>query len=152
MVQSLLANRFKLAAHRVTREESIYELIVNKGGHKLKEVPDNPEGQVRIAPGQLIGTAAPMFLLVGQLSRQLGRAVVDKTSLAGKYDFNVTWTPDFDLPGGAKDAAGTLASPPVNADAPSIFTAVQELGLSLQPAKGTVDMLVIDHAEKPDSN
>ena len=93
-----------------------------------------------------------MFLLVGQLSRQLGRAVVDKTSLAGKYDFSVTWTPDFDSPGGTKDVGGATAPPSVNADAPSIFTAVQELGLRLQPAKGPVDMLVIDHVEKPDSN
>jgi uncharacterized protein (TIGR03435 family) len=149
MVQSLLANRFKLAAHRVTGEGSIYELVVNKDGPKLKDSPNNPAGQVRIASGELIGTGAPMFLLVGQLSRQLGRPVVDKTGLTGKYDFAVNWTPDFDSPIGAQGVAGTT---PINSDAPSIFTALQQLGLKLQSAKGPIDMLVIDHVEKPDSN
>jgi uncharacterized protein (TIGR03435 family) len=140
MVQSLLADRFKLVAHRVTREEPIYELVINRGGPKLREALDNPAGQVRIAPGQLIGTAAPMSFLVGQPSRVLGRSVTDKTGLMSKYDFKVTWQPEFD------------AAPPVNSDAGSIFTAVQELGLKLQSAKGPVDMLVIDHAEKPSEN
>src|SRR5215831_18087853 len=90
MLQSLLANRFQLAAHRVIQEGSIYELVVNKDGPKLKDPSNNPAGQVRIAPGQLIGTGAPMFLLVGELSRQLRRPVVDKTGLTGKYDFVVT--------------------------------------------------------------
>jgi uncharacterized protein (TIGR03435 family) len=143
MVQSLLANRFKLAAHRVVRPGSIYELVVNKDGPKLKDAPNNPAGQVRIAPGQLTGTGAPMFLLVGQLVRQLGRPVVDKTGLTGRYDFEVSWTPDFDSPAGA---------PPVNSDAPSIFTALQQLGLKLQSTKGPVEILVIDHVEMPDSN
>jgi uncharacterized protein (TIGR03435 family) len=150
MLQSVLADRFKLTAHRVTRQEPIYELVVIKDGPKLRESPNNPAGQVRIAPGQLTGTGAPMFLLAGQLSRQLGRPVVDKTGLTGEYDFTVTWQPDFDS-GASKDATGTVPSP-VNSDAASIFTAVQEIGLKLQSAKGPVDMLVIDRAEKPEPN
>jgi uncharacterized protein (TIGR03435 family) len=77
-------------------------------------------------------------------SQMLGRMVVDKTGLTGEYDASLT----FDL-----DSVANSASPTDPSDLPSIFTAVQEqLGLKLESAKGPVDVLVIDRAEKPSEN
>jgi uncharacterized protein (TIGR03435 family) len=151
LVQSLLADRFKLATHKETREEQVYELVLNKGGSKLREVPDpglsRPNG-LRLGRGELIGTAAPMSLLANQLSQRMGRSVIDKTGLGGRYDFTLKWTPDEGAP-----PTGPDATPPADTSGPSIFTAVQEqLGLRLQSARGPVEILVIDHAEKPDAN
>jgi uncharacterized protein (TIGR03435 family) len=71
--------------------------------------------------------------------------VVDKTGMTGKYDVTLTWTPDR--------ASGPNSAPPTDASGPSIFTAVQEqLGLKLQPARGPVKSLVIDHIERPSEN
>jgi len=95
-----------------------------------------------MAAGQLTGVAVPVFLLVNQLSRQLGRSVIDKTGLAGKYDFTLQWEPDS--PAFTSDA-------PTAADSsgPTIFTALeQDLGLKLQSAKGPVNLVVIDRVEK----
>jgi uncharacterized protein (TIGR03435 family) len=82
------------------------------------------------------------------LSGRAGRVVVDKTGLKGSYDFELTWVPAT----GERDdgpVAGDVADP----DGATLFTALQEqLGLRLQPARGPVETLVIDHAEKPDTN
>lgn len=143
MLQKLLIERFKLIAHEEMRETTVYELGIAKDGSKLKE--DTKEvGGVRMASGEFVGTAAPMFLLVNQLSRQLGRTVVDKTGLTGKYDFSLKWQPDPGLSGPDASSQGS---------GPSIFTAVQEdLGLRLQSAKAQVKFIVIDRLEKPDAN
>ena len=86
---------------------------------------------------------------------RLGRTVIDKTGLKGEYDFKLKWTPE---PG--EEGLESLGLPPVppspqpaDTNGPSIFTAVQEqLGLKLESTKGPVDVLVIDHAEKPSEN
>ena len=155
MLQSLLAGRFKLTLHRETRQEQVYELVVAKGGSKLKEAADTgkdgPQG-MRMGRGQLTGTAAPIGILVNVLSQQLGRSVIDKTGLNGKYNFSLTYTPEPGQ-GGPFGPPGPDAPPPPDPNGPSIFTAIQEqLGLRLESTKGPVDMLVIDHAEKPDAN
>jgi uncharacterized protein (TIGR03435 family) len=73
------------------------------------------------------------------LAYLLGRQVIDKTGLSDEYSYTVTYTPD--------------ETPPADANAPSIFTAVQEqLGLKLESTKGRVEVLVIDHVEKPSAN
>ena len=94
--------------------------------------------------------AVPIATLVQFLSRQpLGRTVLDKTGLTGNYDFTLQWTPD-DLQRAASTATDYV--PPESAW-PSLFTALQEqLGLKLEPQKGSVQALVIDHAEKPSGN
>jgi uncharacterized protein (TIGR03435 family) len=77
-----------------------------------------------------------------------GRIVLDRTGLAGNWDIDLTWTPDQlpQRPPGAPEL-------PVNADGPSLFTAVQEqLGLKLDSQRGPVEMLVIERAEKPVEN
>jgi uncharacterized protein (TIGR03435 family) len=149
MLQSLLAERFKLAVHKETREEQVYELVPDKGGSKLKEV--TVPGQLRMGRGELTGKGAPVLFLVNQLSQQLGRSVVDKTDLTGRYDFTLKWTPD---PGGFAVAHDVPdVPPPADSTGPSLFTALQEdLGLRLQSAKGRVEIIVIDHVEKPDAN
>jgi uncharacterized protein (TIGR03435 family) len=150
MLQSLLTERFKLQTHHETRQQQIYELVTDKGGPKIRESTGNLQARqqgLRMSRGELIGTAAPLQLLVNQLSQQLWRAVVDKTGLSSKYDFTLKWTPDSKAfaPGEAADEPDSAAS--------SIFTAVREqLGLKLVSAKGPVDVVVIDHVEMPDAN
>jgi uncharacterized protein (TIGR03435 family) len=152
MVQSLLADRFKLTLHRDTREEQIYELVVDKGGSKFKEAADTAKGSpqgLRLGRGQLTAMAAPMPILVNFLSQQLGRSVIDKTGLDGKYDFTLKWMPDPLAPGSPPGSDAV----PLDPSAPSLTEAIQEqLGLKLQPTKGPVEILVIDHVEKPSEN
>jgi uncharacterized protein (TIGR03435 family) len=83
------------------------------------------------------------------LSQQLGRSVIDKTGLAGQYDFELKWIPDV----GQSQGGPTDVAPSPDLAGPSLFTAIQEqLGLKLESTKGPVDVLVIDHAEKPSEN
>jgi uncharacterized protein (TIGR03435 family) len=153
MIQSLLGERFKLTVHRESKEEQVYELVVAKGGSKLKEADTGKQGRGARRPGrgQLTSMGAPISSLVNALSQQLGRSVIDKTGLTGGYDFELKWTPD---PGETAGLfGGPDAPPPPDPNGPSIFTALQEqLGLRLESAEGPVEILVIDHAEKPDAN
>jgi uncharacterized protein (TIGR03435 family) len=99
-------------------------------------------GGMSVHNRNLVATGVPIARLVDQLSAQLQRVVVDKTGLAGNYNFQLTWSPD--------DAAPP--SPDVAAP-PDIFTALEEqLGLKLQPGKEEIDTLVIDHVEYPSEN
>jgi uncharacterized protein (TIGR03435 family) len=153
MAQSLLEERFKLMVHRETKEGPIYELVVAKGGPKLKEFVETgapgPRGVGMRGP-HLTGADASMDVFANVLAAMLGRSVVDKTGLKGKYEFTLDWTPD---PG--QGGFGPAGPPPPSdgPSGPSIYTALQEqLGLKLESAKGPVEMIVIDHAEKPDAN
>jgi bla regulator protein blaR1 len=156
-LQALLADRFQLTLHHETREQPVYALVVGKNGSKLQEAKeaDGPRG-LRMGRGQLTGSAAPLQLLVNSLSNQLGRPVIDRTGLNGKYDFKLEWTPDPGQSGGpfgGPPPPGVDAPPPPDPNGPSVFTAVQEqLGLRLESQKGPVDMLVIDRVEKPSEN
>ncbi|HZT74199.1 MAG TPA: M56 family metallopeptidase [Terriglobales bacterium] len=211
MLRTLLADRFGLRVHRVTKQMDVDELVVAKGGPKLKPAPPGerlipPSGApqpaagekamrkpagaehdasvggeemlrgsggkpalVRMMPGQFIGQDAPLESLVSILSRDLGRMVVDRTGLTGRYDFTLTWRPGpgergmaafagrpTDQPvGGAPvpDAPGPGPAPEVNFTGPSLFTALREqLGLELKPAKGPVGVIVVDHVAPPTPN
>jgi bla regulator protein BlaR1 len=148
MLQSLLAQRFALKVHRETKEESVYELAVAKGGPKLKEAADEETESERIGRGTFTATATPIDLLIKPLSQVLGRSIIDKTALTGKYDFMLQWTPE---PGQYRGLPGP--EPQDDPNGVSIFTALEEqLGLKLQNAKGSVEILVIDSAEKPSEN
>jgi uncharacterized protein (TIGR03435 family) len=98
--------------------------------------------------------AASMGILTQVLAQVLSRSVIDKTGLTAKYDFMLEYTPElgqFQLgrPGTPEDPG----PPPLDPNGPSLFTALQEqLGLRLESTKGPVEILVIDHAEKPDAN
>jgi uncharacterized protein (TIGR03435 family) len=169
MLQPLMADRFKLTVHTEIKQLPVFELVVAKGGSKLKEAspgdtyangikgPDGASraGMIRIGPGQLTAQGVPMASLVNMLSSQLQKTVIDKTGLAGKYDVELTWTPEqgSDAMFKGSDSSQARAEPAPDASGPSIFTAIQEqLGLKLQSTKGPVDTLVIDHIEMPSEN
>jgi len=146
MLRSLLADRFKLVVHNETKEVPIYELVVAKNGPKLQPAkPDQPTRMTIGSSGKATMEADQISALVYQLSLQVGRPVVDKTGLTGKYDIKLEWTRD--------SGPGSVDSASADVSGPSIFTAVQEqLGLKLVSSKGPVDTLVIDHAEQPTAN
>jgi uncharacterized protein (TIGR03435 family) len=108
-----------------------------------------------MGPDGLNAVGVPISQLIPVLSRILGRTAVDKTGLTGKYNIRAQWTPDQSQftqapPGGPLPG---MPAPPVDPNGPSIFTALQEqLGLKLESQKGPVDILVIDHVEKPSEN
>jgi uncharacterized protein (TIGR03435 family) len=156
-LRALLADRFQLTIHRETKDAPVYALVVGKNGSKLQaaeEGKDGPRG-MRMGRGQLTGMSAPLSMLANTLSSQLGRPVLDRTGLTGKYDFKLEWTPD---PGQGDGPPGGLppgieAPPPPDPNGPSLFTAVQEqLGLRLESQKGPMEMIVIDRVEKASEN
>jgi uncharacterized protein (TIGR03435 family) len=111
----------------------------------------------RIGPGQMTGGGMPLSQLATSLSNFVQRVVVDRTGMAGNFDLDLKYTLDqstmANALGPAKAAAIAGAPPteaPAGSDAPGLFTALQEqLGLKLESARGAVDVLVIDHVDKP---
>lgn len=148
MLLPLLAERFQLKTHTESRILPVYELIVVKGGPKFKPSENQTKrslGSISLNGNEssvkLVAKALPMASLARTLADEVHRTVIDKTGLAGNYDLTLQWTPD--------DAPASTDSN----SAPSIYTAVQEqLGLKLQPAKGPVEILVVDHAAMPSGN
>jgi uncharacterized protein (TIGR03435 family) len=141
MLQTLLAERFHLVAHRETREEPIYALVVAKGGPKLRESKADATQVGGDGPGKIVAEKAPVGMLARTLQNIVQRPVVDETSLTGEYDFELKWLPERLAEPGAADS--------LDLNAPSIFTAVQEqLGLKLEGRKGPVEIVVIDRIEK----
>lgn len=133
MLQSLLADRFRLTIHRETRQLPVYSLIVAKGGSKLHSLDDGSTGFSNGATF-LRGTME-MPTLAAHLTQALHRTVIDNTGLKGNWKFDLHWA--------AEDSTSEA----------SIFTAIQEqLGLKLESTKGPVSVIVIDRAEKPSEN
>jgi uncharacterized protein (TIGR03435 family) len=145
LIRSLLQNRFQLKVHRETREGAVFNLVIGKNGSKLPPAVDSGaprSGGVRGGPDtvEMTGTANSIEDLIARLAPQVGRPVIDKTNLTGKFDFKMTFNPR------------PLVSATQSA-APDIFTALQEqLGLKLESAKGPVEMLVIDSVQRPSEN
>ena len=137
MLQTLLASRFSLKLRRETRERNVYDLVLAKRGPAMTSVDKVGLG---VAPGKqrIAGRGADMRTLASVLSGTVDRIVRDRTGLTGYYDFTLTWRPD--------DA-------PPDDQRPALLTAIQEqLGLRLDPAKGPVEVLVIDSVSRPSSN
>jgi uncharacterized protein (TIGR03435 family) len=142
-----LADRFNLTLHRETKDLPVFALVVAKNGPKLHEVkagdPPPPAGSPDIALNRgHIAIRAGMPVLVWTLSRSrdVDRVILDKTGLTGTYDFDLKWTPE----GKGEDLSDS---------GPSIFTAIQQqLGLKLEPQKGPVEIIVIDHVQRPSEN
>jgi len=152
-IQALLEDRFHLSTHKETRQEPIYELVVAKGGQKMRLASNGAtDSNLSVRTGQLIGENAGLSQLVRSLSLQVDRAVVDKTGLAKRYDFTMNYAPEArDGIFGELLPPGTAAA--VEPGAPSIFTALQEqLGLRLESARASIPILVIDSAVKPAEN
>jgi uncharacterized protein (TIGR03435 family) len=151
--QNLLANRFRLHFHRERKQMAVYNLILGKSGAKITESTLGPEKfNLIINPSPRGGALLPARSTTMErfaLALQEGilyRPVIDKTRLSKRYDFDLEFSPE-----------GTRLAPPAGVsapyiDSPDIFTAIQQIGLKLEPANGEVEMMVIDHAEKPNDN
>jgi uncharacterized protein (TIGR03435 family) len=142
-LQILLADRFQLKVHRETKELPVYALMVAKGGSRFQAVADDGRGDSNLSStrtddgkSQISATHHPMLNLARFLSGQVGRTIIDKTGLTGKYDFQLTFSPEMG------DTTG-----------PSLFTALQEqLGLKLDSEKGPAEVVVIDSVQKASDN
>lgn len=138
MMQALLADRFAIKVHHTTKELPIYELSVARAGSKLRRSATDTGGNMMNGSARIDARAVSMRSLAANLSFTVGRIVVDKTGLEGSYDFTVDFAPE------GADASDTR---------PSLFTALEEqLGLKLVPSKGPVDVIVVDHIERPSEN
>ena len=165
MLRSLLTDRFKLAAHLETRQVPIYSLVLANSNRRLgpKLEPGLPEcaptGRANPPPecggggrGLLKASYRDMPTLAKVLSSMpaVGRPVVDNTGLTGNYKIEVRFNPAAQTLSTTPPGSGAAPPPPIDSDAPSIFTALQEqLGLKLEDAKGPIQVLVIDHIERP---
>lgn len=156
MMQKMLADRFKLVFHHEKREISAYVLSVGKSGPKnltrsdsnnplpsgLEFIP-GPSGLLLPARNTTTGQFAQMMQQV-----VLDRPVVDKTGITGRFDFQLTFTPDESEFNGHPPSL-----PPQTNSSPGLFEAIQQqLGLKLTAEKIAADVLVIDHVEKPSAN
>ncbi len=168
MLRTLLAERFKLAVRTETQEREAYELVHARKDKRLgsqltrstqrcqTEIEGGPlrapvrrvteDGKtvcsIMMGPAAIRGGGLTMIFLANTLSGFVGRTVVDRTGLEGPFDFHLTYTP-----------AARGGGPPPPDDRPSIFTAVQEqLGLKLEAAIASVEMLVIDSVSMPTEN
>ena len=146
MLQALLAERFKLVTHTETRELPIYQLVVAKGGAKLKRNAGGNSWGTDKNSIHVQGGDDSLAILADRLADVVGRVVVNDTGMTGQFDMRLKWTPD-DQPPPMLNGAPDPNAPP------NIFTAIQEqLGLKLEPAKGPVPVLVIDQIERPSEN
>lgn len=176
MLRKLLKDRFHMTSHVEDREFPVYELVVSKDGLKLNKWVEGATGEVpAVAESSSNGTTTDkdgypiivggsgfrvinglarwqvkkqsMDLIARFLSKEVGRPVLDGTGLAGFYGLTLSYAVDNrKAPSPALDDPSTLPAP---SGGPSIFKAVQDqLGLSLEPKKGRVDVLVVDHLDK----
>lgn len=180
-IQSLLEDRFQLKFHRETRELPVYELGIAKSGLKMKLSEDQspiqfpkpgeatppkrdpnspaPRGSSRMMMRadkmELEANGIEFSAIVGLISQQVGRTIIDKTGLKGLYDLKLQWAPDMrqgSTPFGPMPA-GVEQPQASDPSAASIFTALQEqLGLKVDPTKGPVEVLIIDSVQKPSEN
>jgi uncharacterized protein (TIGR03435 family) len=176
MLQSLLKDRFQLKIHRETRDMPVYALVAAKGGLKLSPPKGSncvdsagdaaPEwaggrmaapGEVALAPprcgsiglslGLMQGGKVAMPELVRKLSLMLDRSVIDKTGFMGLFDLQVQFVPDETTP--------AMPPPPPGSDVSGISLPQalrEQLGLQLESTKGPVEVIVVDHAERPSGN
>jgi uncharacterized protein (TIGR03435 family) len=176
MLQTLLADRFRLVLHRETRELPVYNLTAKKSGLKLPPPKDTkcvyfPFGTTpQHVPGMSVCGYAPLLLsstglwmegrklhmadLVRELSRTLGEPVLDKTGFTGEFDIDLNYTDEDATKSPSStapyDSGGNQLQ--THPDLSIVFAAMDQLGLKLKPAKGPVEVLVVDHAERPSPN
>jgi uncharacterized protein (TIGR03435 family) len=154
MLQGLLTERFGLVLHRETKEMPVYALTVAKGGSKLGKAVEGGTGiqqfRMRDGGGAILGENATLDGLARALSTTLDRPVVNRTGLIGSFDLHdLRWSGDAEK-GPPQMEVRTEERGATAGDMPSIFVAIQEqLGLRLDSAKGPVELLVIDRAERP---
>ncbi|HKE84445.1 MAG TPA: TIGR03435 family protein [Vicinamibacterales bacterium] len=174
MMRAMMTDRFKLAAHYESKEIASFALVLARDDGKLGprirpaqvdcaalSASARTEGKVPTMPLKDDGTPAcgmrsnngvqthsgtTMAGFARSLSSAAGRYVIDKTGLTGAYDFTLEYAPRA-----SRDAPGGTAS--TSDDRPDIATALREqLGLRLEPDKTTVQIVIVDHIEKPTEN
>jgi len=140
MMKSILADRCQLKAHQETKELPVYDLVIAGRGLKMKEAPPNESPTETMSFNQMTVHAMQINTIVFTFAGTVGRMIVDKTGLGDKkYDFELRWTMDD--------------RPSVDDAAPPLFTALEEqLGLKLVPSRAPVEVLIIDHLERPSPN
>jgi uncharacterized protein (TIGR03435 family) len=155
MLRVLLQDRFKVTVHFENREVPAYDLVVAKNGPKLKNAADlsaSARDFTRKVSGSVFTITAksqPASSLVGQLTADTGREVYDKTGLTGLYDFTLTYTPSQILDGAEMRPGG---GPLTDAAQPPAKAIEQQLGLKLVSSTGLMQVVVVDHAERPSEN
>jgi len=167
MLRTLLAERFRLAAHNETRERPVYALVLARDDRRLgkqlqKSATDCATAKgadscsTSLGPGFMRLRGRTMAQFADALSRltmtgggSLNRLIVDRTGLEGQYNLTLQFTPENTPPAGA----APRGFQPVDPNGPSIFTALQEqLGLKLDSQRAAVNVLVVDRAERPTEN
>jgi uncharacterized protein (TIGR03435 family) len=175
MLPALLEERFQLKLHKEPRETPVYTLTVAKGSPKLtpmkegscvpleiKTLPKAGEPQPNYcgAPKMTFKNGAMVAEMTGitmeefagrLLGGQVDRPVIDKTGLTGRYDIHLEFARELP-PGALLNGMPMPAPPPNDSGAPSIFTAIQQLGLKLSADKAPLDVVVVDSAQKPSEN
>lgn len=158
MLRALIVERFQLTFHREARVTAVYALVVGKNGPKMKVRKPGDGGPPFSLPFNALhitGRNVPMATLADTLQAIIpltdperdDHPVVDQTGLTGTFDFELAWSGDSTFSGGRNGTATETSG------APDLFTAIQEqLGLKLELKKAPMEILVIDHAEKPADN
>ena len=172
MLQNLLAERFRLQVHRETREGQVYALVVDKHGTRLKPA-EGPRALTKAAPDgkpiskmQIGADGFPEFSsdltqtvvqgfngrwrmqavglsmngLAERLTLYLSRPVLDMTALSGRFDFTLTWVSESLI---LSESSANAIEP-----GPTVFTALEQVGLKLEARKGPIEVLVVDHADR----
>lgn len=180
MLQGLLVERFKMVVHTETRQLPVFELVLARADGKLgsdlrrSDVdcaalraaggPQQPPAPNQVRPcvmGFGFGRLTARGMTIAELatvgvSRAAGRPIIDRTGLVGAFDWTLAWTPENlppRAPGTPPDRPLVVNGLTIDPNGPTLSTALQEqLGLKLQSAVGPVDVLVIDHAERPTEN
>jgi uncharacterized protein (TIGR03435 family) len=139
MMQEFLADRFGLRVHRSSAELPAYVMTVAKSGAKLKPpTPLAPESSTFHANGAEWKNA-PLDVLANPFPLHLGRPLLNRTGLTGRYDFELKFQ--------------TSPTEAIGPDGESVFTVLEEqLGLRVEPTRAQVDTLVIDQANRPSEN
>lgn len=162
MLQSLLANRFKLKVRHEAQVSPVYALVVAEGGSRLQQAKagntnaDEVAGGVTgLVPsnhttalmgwGEFSGEALTAADIANALSSQVDRVVVDETMLKGTYDVTLKWTPDQKPQPGQE----MPAAPPTDVSSALLTALEQQLGLTLESQTATVDTIVVENVEKP---
>jgi uncharacterized protein (TIGR03435 family) len=146
MLRTLLAERFKLAVHRDSKEMTALVFTVGKDGHKLKAVDAEGSPSFEAGNEKLTGKGATVAQLVDFIARELRVPVVDQTGLTGRYDYVLDIAPYFSEE--SRRAMGPGGGPPPDANAIVAVAMQKELGIKVEAKKVSVEIVAVDRVEK----
>jgi len=142
--RELLRERFQLVIHKERQAATVYALLTAKSGSKLRPSEPGERPSNKWKGTKLTSTSASLDTLADVFTRIIGSPVINKTGITGTFDVSLEWTPE---------SSAAMPNQTVAPSGPSIFAAIQEqLGLRLEPEKGTREVVVIDGAQKPSAN